>query len=401
MPLHVPIFNHRNKMQNPWLLILFTIIFSSCNNTDNNGNGPVARKFYSASEFVMGADLSYVNQILDHGGVYKDSGDIEDPYKIFRKNGANVIRFRLFHTPTWTKEVYGASGTQMYNDFADVKKGISKAKAEGMKVCLDFHYSDTWADPSKQKPPAAWDTLSRIFVLKDSVYNYTYKIMNTLGQNGLMPEYVQIGNEINPGFLLPKGNRWNGNEANMILLLTSGIKAVRDAAVSNVIKPKIIIHIAQPENVDNWFNGLAGKGLVDFDIIGISYYYLWSTVNLTDLSNYISQIKSKYNKEVTIMETAYPWTDGNADSYPNTFNISKLVTGYPATEAGQYNYLQALTQEIIDGGGKGIFYWEPDWITSNMKDLWGTGSSWDNHTLFNFQGEVLKGMHYMTYLYKF
>jgi arabinogalactan endo-1,4-beta-galactosidase len=385
-------------------LIILPIILSSCKGSDN-GTGTTdpatLKKFYTPTEFVMGADLSYVNQILDHGGVYKDSGTVTDPYLIFKNNGANVVRFRLFHTPTWTKTVYGASGTQMYNDFEDVKKGISKSKDAGMQVCLDFHYSDTWADPAKQKKPAAWDTLTRIFVLKDSVYNYTFKVINALGQVGLMPEYIQIGNEINPGLLLPQGNRWNNNDANMILLITSGIKAVRDASASNPVKPKIIIHIAQPENVDSWFNGLAAKGLIDYDIIGISYYYLWSTVNLTDVSTYISQVKTKYNKEVMIMETAYPWTSGYADNYPNTSNAAKLVNGYPATEEGQYNYLLALTQEIIDGGGKGIFYWEPAWITSNMKDLWGTGSSWENHTLFDFQGEKLKGMYFMTHRYKF
>ena len=349
----------------------------------------------------MGADLSYVNQILDHGGVYKDAGNITDPYQIFKNNGANVIRFRLFHTPTWTKTVYVPSGTQMYNDFADVKKGISKSKVAGMQVCLDFHFSDTWADPGKQTKPAAWDTLTRIFVLKDSIYNYTYKIITALGQSGLMPEYVQIGNEINPGLLLPQGNRWTGNGAGMILLLTEGIRAVRNASASSAVKPKIIIHIAQPENVDSWFNGLAAKGLVDYDIIGISYYYLWSSVNLADVSTYVSQVKTKYNKEVMIMETAYPWTSGYADNYSNTFNISKLVSGYPATADGQYKYLCTLTQEIIDGGGKGIFYWEPAWITSEMKDLWGTGSSWENHTLFDFQGKTLRGMHFMTWKYKF
>ena len=382
------------------VILIFTLF--ACKKSGNENNNPDGtNKFYKPSDFVMGADLSYVNQILDHGGVYKDSGNITDPYQIFKKNGANVIRFRLFHTPTWTKTVYGSSGIQMYNDFEDVKKGISKAKAAGMEVCLDFHYSDTWADPSNQKKPAAWDSLSRIFALKDSVYNYTYKILNTLGQNGLMPEYVQVGNEINPGVLLPQGNRWNGNEANMILLLTSGIKAIRDAGASNTIKPQIIIHIAQPENVTAWFNGMAAKGLVDYDIIGISYYYLYSTVNLTDVSNYISQVKTTYNKDVMIMETAYPWTTGNSDSYTNIINSSKLALGFPATEDGQYNYLLALTQEIIDGGGKGIFYWEPAWITSNMKDLWGTGSSWDCNTLFDFQGATIKGIHFMTYQYKF
>jgi arabinogalactan endo-1,4-beta-galactosidase len=381
-------------------LILLTTILS-CKKTGNrNSDSDLTKKFYTPSEFVMGADLSYVNQILDHGGVYKDSGNFEDPYQIFKKYGANVIRFRLFYNPAWTKTVYGASGTQFYNDYADVKKGISKAKADGMQVCLDFHYSDTWADPSRQLKPAAWDTLTRIPVLEDSVYNYTFRTLNNLGSTGLMPEYVQIGNEINPGLLLPQGKRWNANEANMIILLNSGIRAVRDACASNTVSPKIILLIAQPENVDTWLNGLAAKGLTDYDIIGISYYYLYSTVSLNDVSTYVSQIRVKYSKEVMIMETAYPWTSGDADSYHDISNTSKLVAGYPATMDGQYNYLLALTQKIIDGGGKGIFYWEPAWITSNLKDLWGTGSSWDNHTLFDFQGSVIKGMNYMTWNYK-
>jgi len=381
-------------------IILITVV--SCKKSGNrNSDSDQIEKFYTPSEFVMGADLSYVNQILDHGGVYKDSGNIKDPYLILRNYGANVIRFRLFYNPTWTKTIYGASGTQLYNDYADVKKGISKSKAAGMQVCLDFHYSDTWADPSKQQKPATWDTLTRMPVLADSVYNYTFRTLNNLGINGLMPEYIQIGNEINHGLLLPQGNRWNGNEANMILLLNSGIRAVRDAGTSNSIKPKIIIHIAQPENVDAWFNGLAVKGLTDYDIIGISYYYLYSNVSLNDVSTYISQIRVKYNKEVMIMETAYPWTSGDADSYRDISNSSKLVPGYSASADGQYNYLITLTKKIIDGGGKGIFYWEPAWITSNMKDQWGSGSSWDNHTLFDYQGSVIKGMNYMTRHYKF
>jgi arabinogalactan endo-1,4-beta-galactosidase len=388
-------------------LILFLIFASSihsCKNSDNNNGNPDpdpvdTTKLYTASEFVMGSDLSYVNQILDHGGIYKDSGNIADPYHIFHENGSNVIRFRLFHNPTWTKTVYNPPSAQMYNDFEDVKKGISKSKAAGMQVCLDFHYSDTWADPGKQIPPAAWDTISRIYTLYDSIYNYTFRVLDNLGKSGLMPEYVQIGNEINPGFLLPKGSRWNGNQDKMIVLLNAGIIAARNAGNANAIKPKIIIHIAQPENVDSWFNGLTT--LTDYDIIGVSYYYMWSTVPLADISGYIYQIKSKYKKEVMIMETAYPWTTANADNYGNMINISKLAPGYPATADGQYNYLRALTQEIIDGGGKGIFYWEPAWITSNMKDSWGTGSSYDCNTFFDFNGNIIRGIHYMTHKYNF
>lgn len=343
----------------------------------------------------MGADLSYVNQILDFGGIYKDSGKVEDPYLIFKKHGANVIRFRLFNNPKWTKEIYGSSGTQMYNDFKDVKKGIEKAKAVGLQVCLDFHYSDTWTDPSKQAVPVAWQSLS-LTALHDSIYNFTYKVLNSLGKAGLMPEYVQTGNEINSGFLLPQGKRWDGNETNMIYLLNSAIKAVRDAGSQNVIKSKIIIHIAQPENVRIWFDGLAAKGLTDYDIIGFSYYYMYSATDLKTVSNFVSMLKTTFQKDVMIMETIYPWTTGFADNYSNIINTSKLNAGYPATETGQHDYLNALTQEIIDGGGKGIFAWEPAWITSDMKDLWGTGSAWECNTFFDFQGNIHKGIRFMT-----
>jgi arabinogalactan endo-1,4-beta-galactosidase len=381
-------------------LIICLIIFSSCKKKVDNNPPAVTRTFYTTDQFVMGADLSYVNQIIDFGGYYQDSGKVENVYLIFKRNGSNVIRFRLFHNPTWTREIYGAAGTQMYNDYYDVKRGIAKAKSYGLKVCLDFHYSDTWADPSKQVLPAAWQSLS-LADLHDSLYNYTYKTLHNLDIAGLMPEYVQVGNEINPGFLLPQGNRWNGNEDNFIYLINSAIKGVRDAGAVSAINPKIIIHIAQPENVHDWFAGLSAKGLSDYDIIGFSYYYMYSDIHVGSISDSVSSFKQAFNKEIMIMETAYPWTTGNADSYTNIINTSKIYSGYPATETGQYKYLHLLTQEIITGGGKGIFTWEPAWITSDMKDPWGTGSSWDCNTLFDFHGKTLDGILFMTDDYTF
>jgi arabinogalactan endo-1,4-beta-galactosidase len=384
-------------MKRLYLIILFLVSLVSCKKTSET---PDIRYTYSSDIFVMGADLSYANQILDHGGVYKDSGNVTDPYVIFRKYGANVIRFRLFYNPVWTKEIYGTDGIQMYNDFDDVEKGIGKAKAAGLKVCLDFHYSDTWAGTSKQEIPLEWTTPT-LSLLKDSIYNYTFRTLKKLGIAGLMPEFVQAGNEINPGLLLPYGNRWNNNENNMITLLNSAISATRNAGAAGKITPKIIIHVAQPENARIWFNGLAAEGLTDYDIIGISYYYMWSTTALTTVSNFIYDLRTTFHKDVMIMETTYPWTTGWADNYNNLIVESALVSGYPATEAGQYKYMHALTQEVIDGGGIGIFAWEPDWITSQMKDLWGTGSSWECNTFFDFEGNSLKGIRFMSDKYNF
>jgi arabinogalactan endo-1,4-beta-galactosidase len=379
--------------------ILCLLIFcSGCDNEPGKNDKDPDPVFYTPSEFIMGADLSYVNQILDHGGVYRDSAATEDPYAIFSQYGCNVVRLRLFHNPEWTRELYGTSGTQMYNDFEDVKTAIQMSRKEGMQVCLDFHYSDTWADPAKQAPPSAWKDLT-LEKLHDSLYNYTFNILDKLGSSGLMPEYVQVGNEINPGFVLPLGKRWDGNEDNMIYLLNSAIRAVRDAGSGNTVNPKIIIHIAQPENADPWFNGLAARGLADYDIIGLSYYYMWSSTGIADLDNVISGLKSKYGKEVMIMETAYPWTTSDADNYNNIIAINKIISAYPATPEGQLEYMKILTQKVIDGGGRGVFYWEPAWITSEMKDSWGTGSSWDCNTFFDFNGNVIAGMKFMTVRY--
>jgi len=385
----------------PTLIIsiaFFLVSSFSCNKEDNPGTG---RKFYPADQFVMGADLSYVNQILDVGGTYRDSGQIKDPYLIFSEYGANVVRLRLWHNPVWTSELYPGQDMGIYNGFDDVKRAIIESKKNGLKVCLDFHYSDNWADPSKQVVPAAWAGLT-LELLRDSLYNYTLKTLVDLDKQGLMPEYVQVGNEINPGFLLPQGSRWNGNEDNFVYLINAAIDAVHDAGIASTVKPEVIIHVAQPENVVNWFSGLEGRGLHDFDIIGVSYYYIWSDTPLESLSDKLHEIKSTYNKKVMVVETAYPFTTNNADSYPNIIIPAKLVTPlFPASVQGQYDYLVALVQEIIDGGGSGIMYWEPAWITSGLNTQWGTGSAWDCNTLFSFGGDVIKGINFMTYEYNF
>ena len=145
------------------------------------------------------------------------------------------------------------------------------------------------------------------------------------------------------------------------------------------------------------------KGKVtDFDILGISHYAKWSTVNRMDLiTSTIRGIRSTYGKQVMVVETAYPWTGEDADGYKNIIGQADSVAGYPLTREGQFRYLRDLTQAIINGGGSGLHYWEPAWITSQMPDKWGTGSSWDNCTLFDFTGNVLPSADYMKSLYKF
>jgi arabinogalactan endo-1,4-beta-galactosidase len=354
---------------------------------------------YTWQEFSMGADLSYVNEIGDYGGQYSDSGVVKDPFRIFTSNGCNTIRVRLWHNPAWVGEI---TGGKLYSNRYDVEKTIRRAKEYGMAVSLDFHYSDTWADPDHQETPSAWKDLP-VELLRDSVYQYTMYVLNYLNSKGLTPEMVQVGNETNPGMLFPAGKVDNGNWTNFGLLLNSGISAVRDFSKQSVIKPLIILHVAQFQNAEWWVDGVINKGKVtNFDILGISHYPKWSTINRMDIIfDKISGLKTKYRKKVMVVETAYPWTEADADSYVNIIAGKDTVAGYPATPQGQLKYLQDLTQTIISAGGSGLHYWEPAWITSEMKDKWGTGSAWDNCTLFDFQGNALPGIRFMTKTYKF
>jgi arabinogalactan endo-1,4-beta-galactosidase len=379
--------------------------------TSSEENFTVVPAVADDPNFYFGSDLSYVNQILDHGGQYKDNNVVKDPYQIFKDHGNDLVRLRVWHNPQWTKEVYTPDGSQLYNDMVDVAKAIASSKQHGMKVLLDFHYSDRWTDPGAQEIPAAWKDIKAIDVLEDSVYNYTLKTLKYLEVRGLMPEFVQIGNETNCGMLyefnetpvdgFPSCNGCNGQWTNLRTVINSGIQAVRDVSATSAIKTKILLHVADPVNIDWWFDNVMSGGTVhDFDIIGFSYYPIWHTgVSIAQLSDRVAGFKTKYNKDLIILETAYPWTTAGSDGYANLFGSQPPVTGFPYTQQGQFDMMKAITQEIIDGGGIGIVYWEPAWISADIRDLWNAGSSWENCTFFDFNGNVIKGMDYMKSAY--
>lgn len=383
------------------LLLLFSAL--SCKKTQNHVSLvppiTVTKVFYGPDKFVMGADLSYVNQVEDYGGTYRDSGTTRDPYLIFKNHGANTIRVRLWHNPQW---LAAYNNGKLYSDIKDAERTIQRAKAAGMTVNLDLHYSDEWADPANQSIPAAWNGLS-LGVLADSVYQYTMNVLTYLKSKNLTPEMIQVGNETNQGMLFPTGKIVSDDWVSFAVLLKSGIKAVRDFSLTSPIKPQIILHVADPNNADYFANGVINKGgVMDFDVLGISYYYLWSTIaSLSQVSSLIRNVKSKYNKKIMIVETAYPWTAGYADSYNNTISGNTAWSGYDISKEGQYKFMKDLTQQVIAGGGSGVMYWEPAWISSALKDKWGTGSAWENNTFFDFSGNTLPVIDFMTYSYQF
>ena len=226
----------------------------------------------SSSELYLGADLSYVNEMIDCGGIYRSNGAPVEPYQFFAEKGANLIRLRLWHNPDWTN----------YSTFEDVKRAMKKVKENNMAVLLDFHYSDNWADPGKQVIPAAWSSIKDLNVLKDSLYSYTYNTLQKLFDSELIPTIVQIGNEINSEILQPNDSvrspiNWERN----ISLLNAGLAAVEDFSKKNGVSIQRMIHIAQPENGLWWFRDATTHGLGNYEWIGLSYYPKWSKYNST------------------------------------------------------------------------------------------------------------------------
>ncbi|MGR4864215.1 glycoside hydrolase family 53 protein [Caulobacter sp. LARHSG274] len=338
----------------------------------------------------LGVDISYANEMADCGAVYRDGGKTVDPYPFFKAAGANVARIRIWNDPDWTR----------YSNLADVKRSIRRAKAAGLQVLLDFHYSDDWADGEKQIAPKAWARLSTPDQAK-ALYAFTRDTLAALDREGLMPDLVQVGNETNGEIVssLAKAKEpidWSRNA----LLFNAGIKAVRDAGAAGKTRPRVMLHIAQPENVEPWFAAAAKAGVTDFDLIGISYYSKWSKRSMAQLGATINRLRHLYAADVLVVETAYPFTTDNGDSSPNLLGADSLIAGYPATPAGQKNYLIDLTQLVLANGGVGVVYWEPDWVsTKTCGTRWGKGSNWENAALFDFKGQALEGVDWLGQAY--
>ncbi|MCH8614945.1 arabinogalactan endo-1,4-beta-galactosidase [Sphingomonas sp. SM33] len=322
----------------------------------------------------LGADLSYVNEMEDCGAVYRLKGKPIDPFVLLKKEGGNLVRVRIWVDPTWTK----------YSNYDDVLKTIRRAHAAGLQALLDFHYSDDWADGGKQLTPAAWAKLSTDDQVK-ALYDYTLDTLRKLDADKAMPEMVQVGNETNPELL---GGKVPGPPINWernARLLNAGIQAVQEAGRSSSKMPRIMLHIAQPENVLPWFDAATKFGVTGYDLIGISYYKKWSTYSPDQLKATIAETKSRYGKDVIVVETGYPFTLEGADTASNLLGTDGLVPGYPATPEGQRKFMIDLTQLTLDAGGIGVVYWEPYWVSTKCGTRWGKGSDWENAAWFDYK----------------
>ncbi len=336
------------------------------------------------SDFIKGVDLSGLLKIEENGGIFKENEISIDALQIFSEHTLNYVRLRIWHTP-----VHG------YNSLSRTLQMASRIKSSGLKFLLDFHYSDTWADPGHQTKPIAWENIS-FQALKDSVYQYTNQVITELKNQNTLPDIIQIGNEIICGMLWNDGlvcDQYNTPEqwSQFAELITQGINGVNDGLDADDTV-KIMIHIDHGGNniINQWFFDHLLAENVNFDIIGLSYYPWWhGTMN--DFEFNVQDLAQRYGKNIILAETAYPWT---LEWNDNTQNIvgdsSQLHPGYPATVEGQRNFISDLIEIILNipnNNGLGLFYWAPEWISTSQ-----SGSPWENMALFDFTGEVLSSI---------
>ncbi|MFI9768968.1 glycosyl hydrolase 53 family protein [Streptomyces sp. NPDC052415] len=333
---------------------------------------------------IKGSDVSSIPKSEALGGSYRTgSGAIADPLAVLKSAGQNYARVKVWVNP--------ADG---FNNKARVLALAKRVKAQGMKLLVDFHYSDTWADPGAQSKPAAWagHSYSR---LKTDVYQHTYDVLNALKAQGTTADMVQVGNEINGGMLWSEGS--TSNWPQLAGLLNSGHDAVKAVSSST----QVALHLAKGGDLSGtrwWFDNAVANG-VKFDVIGLSYYGYWHGT-LHDFQTTLDDAATRYGKPVFVAETAYPFRLDSEDTHENIIDLdSELVPGYPATPAGQtrwMNDIASIVEAVPNGRGLGVFYWESTWtaVSGNGWDPTdaSSGNGWENQALFGYNDRALPAM---------
>ena len=332
---------------------------------------------------ILGADISSLIKSEDLGGIYLDAnGKQMDALQILKDHGLNYVRLRV-----WVDPVDG------YHNKERILEMALRLKALDIKLLVNFHYSDNWADPGKQIKPAAWEGYD-FEGLKKAVYDHTLDVCNSLVAQGTPPDMVQVGNEINAGMLWPDGSYQNMDS--LAALLKEGYRAVRDCSSTAIV----MLHIAEGGDNDVsrwWFDNIIRQG-VPFDVIGISYYPYWHG-SLGELQHNLNDISARYEKDVIVVETAYAFTDQDNDNFPNIVDSGMALPNYPLTPEGQRALLRdvmAIVRAVPHGRGLGVFYWDATWtgVEGNGWDITNpaAGNAWENQALFDFNGQVLPAL---------
>jgi arabinogalactan endo-1,4-beta-galactosidase len=372
-----------------------------------------------SEDFIKGVDVSSIISLENSGVTFKnEAGEPQDIFKTLADSGVNYVRVRVWNNPfDAAGNGYGGGN----NDLATAIEIGKRATANGMKLLVDFHYSDFWADPAKQQAPKAWETLS-FEDKKLALYNYTKVSLQDMKDAGIDIGMVQVGNETNGGVA---GERdWT----RMSALFNEGSKAVRSVD-RNIL---VALHFTNPESAgryDSYAKTLADNN-VDYDVFASSYYPFWHGT-LSNLTNVLKNVATKYGKKVMVAETSYAYTAEDGDGHGNTApKDSGQTLNYPITVQGQATAVRDVIQAVANVGeaGIGVFYWEPAWLPvgpanqlEQNKAIWEKyGSGWassyaaeydphdagawyggsavDNQALFDFTGKPLSSLNVFNYV---
>lgn len=336
----------------------------------------------------VGGDISLLSEYEDHGATYYDTDGttkITNLLNYFDQQGLNAMRVRLFHTPSNASD--DDQGEGVIQDLDYVKALGKRIKDAGFSFVLDFHYSDTWADPAAQWTPAAWVGLSTDD-LEDSLYNYTKMVLETLVDAGATPDFIQTGNEISYGML------WGAEDASSYkkyyagqssnLSYFTGLLAKATAACREVCpEAKIILHterVANTTYLKNFYSAMETAS-VDYDIIGTSYYSYYHGA-LSQLESALTILESNFDKEIMVMEMGYFHVYQPSDV---TYDLSST---YEISEDGQKAFAEDLITALNDHEQvTGLFWWDMeaneyglDWSTQRVTDSWYNAGLFDNET---------------------
>ncbi len=311
------------------LAIFWVIVLAGC------GSSHVPAKS-NQPFFARGADVGWLPQMEATGyKFYNANGVQEDCFKILKDHGINTIRLRTWVNPSNDK------GSGHCSKDETVAMAV-RAQKWGMRVLIDFHYSDSWADPGKQRKPKAWQGHDFPTLLKD-VYDYTFAVMSALKANGVTPDWVQVGNETAGGMIYPEGS--TANWGTLSQLINKGYEAIKAVSPAS----KVILHVDQGNNnarFRRWFDSATAHN-AKYDVIGLSYYPYWLegkpdyTLSINDLGNNLNDMAARYGKEVMVVEVG-----GEDNKVQNTYDMLVAV--------------QQKVKEVPGGKGLGVVYWEPE-----------------------------------------
>lgn len=321
-------------------------------------------------DFILGMDASCVPALEASGVRYYDyDGAEKDVYEILSNNGINYIRVRVWNDP------YDADGNGYGGGNCDIENAIEvgkRATKYGMKLLVDFHYSDFWADPGKQMAPKAWENMT-IEQKEEALYEYTLDCLKKLKKAGVDVGMVQLGNETNGAMCGEKS--WDS----ITKLMSAGSRAVRQVLPDALVA----VHFANPENSSSYISYAKNlkEGGVDYDVFASSYYPYWHGT-LTNLAQVLSKVAAIYGKKVMVAETSYAYRPDDTDFNGNTIGEgSAVVKSYPYTQQGQVNSVRDVIDTVANKttNGIGVFYWEGTWISVGTESWEQNSALWEKY----------------------